>query len=47
MYVSMLSLAVLYSLLYQGGSVLVAGALFGALIGIFAIGSFFLHSYVN
>jgi hypothetical protein len=47
MYLSMVSLAVLYSMLYQGGSVLTAGTHFGLLISFFAICSFFLHSYVN
>jgi hypothetical protein len=40
-------LAVLYSMLYQGGSGLVEGARFGALIGAFATGSFTVHNYVN
>jgi len=47
MLLSMVSLAVLYALLYQGGSGLKQGARFGALIGLFAIGSFVLHNYVN
>ena len=41
------ALAVLYALMYRGGSGLVEGALFGALIGVFAIGSFVVHNYVN
>jgi len=45
--VSILVLAVLYALAYQGGSGLVEGARFGALIGIFAICAFVLHNYVN
>ena len=47
MFLSMLALAVLYALIYQGGSGLIEGARFGALIGLFAIGSFALHNYVN
>ncbi|MGD0830521.1 MAG: hypothetical protein ABR907_06240 [Terracidiphilus sp.] len=45
--VSILSLAVLYGLIYQGGSGLMEGARFGAIIGVFAIGAFTLHDYVN
>ncbi len=44
---SNLVLAVLYSFIYQGGSGLIEGARFGALIGLFAIGAFVLHNYVN
>jgi hypothetical protein len=47
MFVSILVLAVLYAMLYQGGSGLAEGARFGALIGIFAIGAFVVHNYVN
>jgi hypothetical protein len=47
MFLSMLALAVLYSLLYSGSSGVFEGARFGALIGVFAIGSFVLHNYVN
>jgi|SRR5580698_9972008 hypothetical protein len=51
MFLSMLALAVLYAMLYQGGLTLLEGArlgaIFGALIGTFAIGSFVLHNYVN
>lgn len=47
MLLSMLVLAVLYSFIYQGGSGLFEGARFGVLIGLFAIGSFVLHNYVN
>jgi hypothetical protein len=34
-------------MLYQGGSGLVAGARFGALIGVFAVCAFVIHNYVN
>src|SRR5271169_5331359 len=37
MFVGMVVLAVIYSMLYQGGSGLVEGARFGALIGVFAV----------
>jgi hypothetical protein len=47
MFVAILALAVIYALLYRGGSGLAEGARFGALIGIFAIGSFVVHNYVN
>jgi hypothetical protein len=51
MFLSILALAVIYALLCQGNSSPVAGvrlgALLGALIGIFAIGSFVVHNYVN
>ena len=47
MFLSMVVLAILYAMIYQGGSGLMEGARFGALIGLFAIGSFVLHNYVN
>jgi len=47
MFVSMLVLAVIYAMLYQGGSGTAEGARFGALIGVFAIGAFVIHNYVN
>lgn len=47
MLMAILVLAVLYAMLYQGGSGLLEGARFGALIGLFAIGSFVVHNYVN
>src|SRR5271170_3600874 len=40
-------LAVLYAMIYHVGSGVVEGARFGALIGVFAIGTFTLHNYVN
>jgi len=40
-------LAVLYAMIYHGGVGVVAGAQFGALIGVFAIGTFTVHNYVN
>jgi len=47
MLLSIAVLAVLYALLYRGGSGVAEGARFGALIGLFAVGSFVLHNYVN
>lgn len=51
MFVSVLALAVIYAMLYQGSSSVGEGtrfgAIFGALIGVFAVGSFVVHNYVN
>ncbi len=51
MFVSILALALLYATFYPGGFDLAhgarLGAAFGALIGIFAIGAFVVHNYVN
>lgn len=47
MLVSVLVMAVLYAMLYKGGSGIAEGARFGALIGVFAIGAFVVHNYVN
>ncbi len=47
MLVAIAALAVIYASIYQGGSGLAEGARFGALIGIFSIGSFVVHNYVN
>ena len=51
MFMSILALAVIYSMLYQGGSSLAdgarLGAIFGAAIGVFAVGSFVVHNFVN
>jgi hypothetical protein len=51
MFVAMLVLAVIYSMLYNGGFSLAdgarLGALFGSLIGIFAICAFVIHNYAN
>jgi hypothetical protein len=40
-------LAVLYAWLYRPGYGVRQGAIFGVLIGLFAVGSFVLHNYVN
>ena len=47
MFVGMVVLAVLYAMLYRGGSGVAEGARFGALIGVFAICAFVVHNYVN
>jgi hypothetical protein len=47
MFLSMVVLAALYALFYRGGSGVVEGARFGALIGAFAICAFVVHNYVN
>jgi hypothetical protein len=51
MFLSILALAVIYSMLYPGASGLAEGArlgaIFGLLIGVFAVGSFVVHNYVN
>jgi Protein of unknown function (DUF1761) len=46
-FVAIVVLTVLYAMIYQGGSGVVEGARFGALIGVFAIGTFTVHNYVN
>ena len=45
--VAMVVLAVLYAMIYHGGSGAMEGVRFGALIGVFAIGTFTVHNYVN
>jgi hypothetical protein len=47
MFVAMIVLAIIFAMLYKGGSGLVEGAQFGALIGIFSVCSFVVHNYVN
>ena len=47
MLLAILALAVLYAMSYRGGSGLVEGARFGALIGVFVFGAFVVHNYVN
>ena len=47
MVLSIAVLAVLYALAYRGGPALVEGARFGALVGLYALGSFVLHNHVN
>jgi hypothetical protein len=45
--VAIVVLAVLYAMIYHRGSGVVEGARFGALLGVFAIGTFTVHNYVN
>jgi hypothetical protein len=47
MLLGMLTLAVLYALIYRGGSGLAEGARFGALIALYSLCSFVIHNYVN
>src|ERR1700737_911073 len=47
MFVALVAIAVLYAMTPSGGRGIVEGARFGALIGVFAIGSFVVHNYVN
>jgi hypothetical protein len=47
MFLSILMLAVVYALAYRGGSGALEGARFGVLVGVFAVGAFVLHNYVN
>jgi len=50
MFTGILALAVIYAMLYPGGSVVEgvrSGAMFGALIGVFAVCAFVVHNYVN
>jgi len=47
MFLAMLVLAVMYAMLYKGGSGLVEGARFGALVGVFSVCAFVVHNYVN
>jgi hypothetical protein len=47
MFAGIFSLTVLYAAGYRGTSGLLEGARFGALIGVFAIGAFVVHNYVN
>jgi hypothetical protein len=46
MFVALAAIAMLYAMAYSGGGA-VEGARFGALIGVFAVGSFVVHNYVN
>jgi hypothetical protein len=47
MLVAIAVLTILYAMIYRGGSGLVEGTRFGALIGVFVIGAFVVHNYVN
>ena len=47
MLLAMIALATLYALAYRNGSPIAEGVRFGFLVGVFALGSFVLHNYVN
>jgi hypothetical protein len=47
MLVAILALAAIYAMLYRAGYGIMQGAEFGALIGIYSVGSFVVHNYVN
>jgi hypothetical protein len=47
MFLAILALAVIYARLYRGGDGVADGALFGVLIGAFALGAFVVHNHVN
>ena len=47
MFVSMVVLALIYAMIYGGGAGVMEGARFGALIGVFAMGAFTVHNFVN
>ncbi|HEY4355830.1 MAG TPA: hypothetical protein VGN16_08795 [Acidobacteriaceae bacterium] len=47
MFVSMCVLALLYAMSYRDGFGVLAGARFGALIGLFVVCAFVLHNHVN
>lgn len=47
MFLAIVALGSIYAMLYQSGNGVAEGARFGALIGVFAVGSFVVHNYVN
>jgi len=47
MLISMIALSVIYAMMYRDGYGIAEGTCFGALIGVFAVGSFVVHNYVN
>jgi hypothetical protein len=47
MFVAMTALAMIYATTCRDASSVAAGARFGALVGVFAIGSFVIHNYAN
>jgi hypothetical protein len=47
MFVALVAIAMLYAMVYSGGPSITEGLRFGALIGVFAVGSFVIHNYVN
>jgi hypothetical protein len=47
MLISIIALSVIYAMMYRDGYGIAEGTCFGALIGVFAVGSFVVHNYVN
>ena len=47
MFLAILALAVIYAMLYRDGRGIWQALIFGALIGIYSVGSFVVHNYVN
>ncbi|HET7152392.1 MAG TPA: hypothetical protein VFJ29_01400 [Candidatus Kapabacteria bacterium] len=47
MFISMLALSIIYAMVYREGYGIAEGAHFGGLIGIFVVGAFVVHNYVN
>lgn len=47
MLLSIIALAVLYALMFKTGFGAREGVIFGALVGVYSVGSFVLHNYVN
>jgi len=47
MLLSMLALALLFAMIHPAGGSVAAGAEFGAIVGVYALGSFVLHNHVN
>jgi hypothetical protein len=47
MFLAILALAVIYAMLYHDGRGIWQAAFFGAMIGVFSVGSFVVHNYVN
>jgi|SRR3984885_6569138 hypothetical protein len=46
-FLAILVVAIIFAMMYQGGSGITEGARFGVLIGIFVVCAFVLHNYVN
>jgi hypothetical protein len=46
-FIAILIVAIIFAMIYQGGSGITEGARFGVLIGIFVVCAFVLHNYVN
>jgi hypothetical protein len=47
MFLAILALSVIYAMLYHDGRGLWQAAIFGAMIGVYSVGSFVVHNYVN